>query len=225
MFMPPVERCAAVGEDTLQNHAVLLVEGQDPVVEEIGRRDRRLAIIELGEADLGIGVDEGLLIDSADALQGADVEGVLHAAIARTFGFELPCTSFSALAFSSAASWLSVRMKRSCAILLRGPSTGIPQCPGLAFLTSVNRRSTLWTGVGAGRRLAEGRKMLCLPSSRTHLSHGLHRTHDNRTPYAVDVTGGGRSSAINRRMSVNRFLGMGRVAEGNFTPPPSRNRT
>src|SRR5207245_5428786 len=42
----------------------------------------------------------------------------------------------------------------------------------------------------------------------THLSHGLHRTHDNRTPYAVDVTGGGRSSATSRRMSVNRFLGM-----------------
>ncbi len=41
----------------------------------------------------------------------------------------------------------------------------------------------------------------------THLSHGLHRTHDNRAPYAVGVTGGGRSSATSRRMSVNRFLG------------------
>jgi hypothetical protein len=32
-------------------------------------------------------------------------------------------------------------------------------CPGQAFLANVNRRSTLWTGVGAGRRLAELRKM------------------------------------------------------------------
>jgi len=30
----------------------------------------------------------------------------------------------------------------------------------------------------------------------------------NRTPYAVDVTGGGRSSAISRRMSANKVLGM-----------------
>jgi len=37
----------------------------------------------------------------------------------------------------------------------------------------------------------------------THLSHGLQRTHDNRTPYAVDATGGGRSSAISRGMSAN----------------------
>jgi hypothetical protein len=30
----------------------------------------------------------------------------------------------------------------------------------------------------------------------THLAHGLHRTRHNRTPYAVDVTGGGRTSAM-----------------------------
>src|ERR1700704_4528120 len=33
----------------------------------------------------------------------------------------------------------------------------------------------------------------------------LSRTHDNRTPYAVADAGGGRSSAINRRMSAKRF--------------------
>jgi len=33
-------------------------------------------------------------------------------------------------------------------------------------------------------------------------------THDTRTHYAVDVTGGGRSSAISRRMSAKRFLGI-----------------
>jgi hypothetical protein len=47
--------------------AVLLVEGQNPIVQEIGRRNRRLAIIKLGEADFGVSVDEGLLIDAADA--------------------------------------------------------------------------------------------------------------------------------------------------------------
>ncbi len=80
---------APIGKNTLQHDAVLLVEGQDPVVQEIGGHDRRLAIIELGEANLRIGIDEGLLIDAADAFQGAHIEGVLRAAIAGTFGFEL----------------------------------------------------------------------------------------------------------------------------------------
>src|SRR5580704_6215846 len=42
----------------------------------------------------------------------------------------------------------------------------------------------------------------------THVPVSLSRTHDNRTPYAVEVAGGGRSSAISRKMSANRFLGM-----------------
>src|SRR5271155_2531413 len=37
---------------------------------------------------------------------------------------------------------------------------------------------------------------------------------DNRTHYPVDVTGGDRNSPINRRMSANRFLGMGPQQSG-----------
>jgi hypothetical protein len=41
-----------------------------------------------------------------------------------------------------------------------------------------------------------GTKNVVFAVIETHLSHGLHRTHDNRTPYAVDVNvmGGGRSA-------------------------------
>jgi len=39
-----------------------------PVIEDLGRGDRRLAVIELGKRDLGIGVDHGLLVDPAHAL-------------------------------------------------------------------------------------------------------------------------------------------------------------
>jgi len=46
------------------------------------RSDRRFAVIQLGEGDLGIGVDEGLLVDPPDALQGADIKRILGAAIA-----------------------------------------------------------------------------------------------------------------------------------------------
>src|SRR5215471_2970037 len=48
-----------------------------------------LAVIQLGEGDLGVGIDKGLLINPSDALQRADVKGVLRAAIARALAFEL----------------------------------------------------------------------------------------------------------------------------------------
>src|SRR6516162_4701040 len=69
--------------------AVLVVEWHHPVVEDLGGGDRCLAIIQFGERDLGIGVDHGLLIDPTNALQGADIEGILGAAITRAFALEL----------------------------------------------------------------------------------------------------------------------------------------
>src|SRR6516165_1320462 len=62
---------------------------ESAVIEDLGRGDRGLAVIQLGEGDLGIGVDEGLLIDPPDALQRADIEGVLGAAITGTLALEL----------------------------------------------------------------------------------------------------------------------------------------
>jgi hypothetical protein len=71
-------------------------KGKDPAVSKIGRRhDRRLAIMELGEAGLGIGVDEGLPIDLANPFQRANREGVPRAAKPKTFAFELCLSLFS----------------------------------------------------------------------------------------------------------------------------------
>jgi len=56
-------------------------ERDDAVVEKIGGGDRRLAIIELGESDLGVGVDEGLLVNPPNPLEVADIEGVLGATV------------------------------------------------------------------------------------------------------------------------------------------------
>ena len=68
---------------------MLVVERHHSVVEDLGRGDRRLAVVELGEGHLGVGVDKGLLIDPADALQRTDIEGVLRPAIARALALEL----------------------------------------------------------------------------------------------------------------------------------------
>ena len=55
----------------------------------VSRGDRRLAIVELGAGHLGVGVDEGLLVDAAHALQIANIERILGAAVARMLALEL----------------------------------------------------------------------------------------------------------------------------------------
>jgi hypothetical protein len=67
---------AAIGGNTPRYGAVFRVEGQDPAVSEIGGHDRRLAIMELGQAGPGIRVDESLPIDPANPFQRAQMEGV-----------------------------------------------------------------------------------------------------------------------------------------------------
>ncbi len=78
---------AAISENTPRYGAVLRVEGEDPAVSEIGGH-RRLAIMEFGEAGLGIDVDERLPIDPANPFQRTLMEGVPRAAKPKTFGFE-----------------------------------------------------------------------------------------------------------------------------------------
>jgi hypothetical protein len=76
---------------------MLFEEGDDAIVQQLRRGNRRLLRIQLGEADLRIGVDKGLLIDSPDPFQVADVEGVLGATVARAFALELAVGFFLAL--------------------------------------------------------------------------------------------------------------------------------
>jgi hypothetical protein len=67
------------------------------IIEQIGRRDRRLAILELGEAYLGKGVDEGLLVDASNALQIADIERIPGAAVPWMLALELAVCLFLGL--------------------------------------------------------------------------------------------------------------------------------
>src|SRR5208337_1786614 len=108
---------SAIGQHALQLDAFFVEEGNDAVVQEIGGGQRRLAVVELGEGDFRVGIDEGLLIDAAHPLHIAHIEGVLGAAIAGVLAFELAMGFFSDLAFSKAASWASVRMTPSWATL------------------------------------------------------------------------------------------------------------
>ena len=51
----------AISQDPQRGNAVLGVERDHPVIQQIGCRDRRLFRVELGLDGAGIGVDKGLL--------------------------------------------------------------------------------------------------------------------------------------------------------------------
>jgi hypothetical protein len=59
---------STVGKQALQRNAVLFIERDHPVVEQVGGGQGSLSVVQLGESDLGVGVDEGLLVDPPDAL-------------------------------------------------------------------------------------------------------------------------------------------------------------
>src|SRR6476646_5278842 len=80
---------SAVSQHATEPEVVFVVERQHAIVHQIGGGDRRLAVIKLRECDLGVGVDEGLLIDSPDPFHVADVECVLRAAVAWALALEL----------------------------------------------------------------------------------------------------------------------------------------
>ena len=79
---------AAVGQDAQGPDVVGIEERDHPVVEQLGRADRRLTVVELGERHLRVGVDEGLLVDPPDPLEDAHVERVLGAVVARMLALE-----------------------------------------------------------------------------------------------------------------------------------------
>src|SRR4051794_168572 len=108
---------AAVGQYARELYVMALEQRDHAVVYEIGRRDRRLAIVELGTNHLAVGIDEGLLVDAPDPLHIADIERVLGAAIARMLALELAMRLFLVLAFSSATTCASVSTRPSWALL------------------------------------------------------------------------------------------------------------
>jgi len=85
-------------------------EGDHAVVQKIGRRDRRLAIIELGASNLGVGVDKGLLVDTPDPLQIANIERVLGAAVARRLALKFAMGLLLGLGLFQATSWALSRL-------------------------------------------------------------------------------------------------------------------
>src|SRR5438477_4575887 len=79
----------AIGEHAQQRNLMLFEEWQYAVVEQVGRDQGVLAVIEFGEGDYGVGVEETLLVDTTYSLDGAHVVRVLRAQVAGMRGLDL----------------------------------------------------------------------------------------------------------------------------------------
>jgi len=53
------------GSNAQQPHILALAEGQHPVIEQVGGHQGILAVVQFDESDLGVGIDERLLIDTS----------------------------------------------------------------------------------------------------------------------------------------------------------------
>src|SRR6185369_401459 len=83
-----------IGEYSNERNALVREKRQHAIIEEVRRRNRRLFGVQLGKRDFAVRVDERLLVDAADALEGADIEGVLRSTVAGTFAFEFAARFF-----------------------------------------------------------------------------------------------------------------------------------
>jgi hypothetical protein len=115
MFRVAAILCAPVGQHPCEWDAVAVEERYHAIVEQVGGRQWRPTVIERCERHLRVGIDKGLLINATHAVEGAEVERILGAVVAGSFGFEFPmCFPFQ-LARPSAASCDSVSTSPSWA--------------------------------------------------------------------------------------------------------------
>ena len=82
--------CAAIGHDAQHGQIMCIEEWQHAIIEHIGGCNRCLSGIQLGKGDLAKGIYKGLLIDSNNAFERADIEGILRSQIARMGCLDLP---------------------------------------------------------------------------------------------------------------------------------------
>ena len=68
---------APVSHDPQHRQVMLIMERQHPVIEQISGSDGRFGRVKLGMRHLAVCVHISLLIDPPDALERADIEGVL----------------------------------------------------------------------------------------------------------------------------------------------------
>jgi hypothetical protein len=94
---------SAIGQHAHHSHALLLKARQYAIIAQVGRCHRRLAGVERGGCPRRLPGNKGLLVDAPDALERADVEGILTAQLIRVRRLNLAMSNMASCFFSSAA--------------------------------------------------------------------------------------------------------------------------
>ena len=143
---------------------MLIVEWHHPVVEDLGRGDWGLTVIELGKGDFGISVDYGLLKHNLGRLTGATDEFLLAATVTKLRETDL---SISGFRLNSAA----LLGRRS--LPKRFSLSHIP-----SFSTVSNGFTTVTTGRPAGHPEPAGGSVRRHPRRRSRIGAGLYTPRD-----------------------------------------------
>jgi len=106
----PQNSLPRIGQYAQQFDVVALKQWQNTVVEQIRRGDRCLAIMELSKGNLGVSIDECLLINASDPFQ-LTTWNVSWGRNSRMLAFELAMSFLFNLDLSSAITWASVRTR------------------------------------------------------------------------------------------------------------------
>jgi len=99
VLLPATKFSPSVGQDTQQGDIMFFKERDHAVVQKISSYQSVLAVVELGEGDLRIGVNKRLLIDSAHTFKCAHIERILGTRIAWMSGLGITIGLFLLLGF------------------------------------------------------------------------------------------------------------------------------
>ena len=87
VFRPSIELRSPVSQYPQKRDLILIEEGQNFVVQDVGRSDGMLACVEFCKSHTAVGVYKSLLINPPNAFDGSDVISVLRAKVSRIFSF------------------------------------------------------------------------------------------------------------------------------------------
>jgi hypothetical protein len=99
LLQRPTIFSAAIRQYPQERDLLLLEKRQHAIIEQVSRYQRLFAVIELHKHDFTVGIDEGLLVETPNALDCADIIGVLRTQIAGMLGLNLALGFFFLLAF------------------------------------------------------------------------------------------------------------------------------
>lgn len=81
---------AVVGKDMLDFQGLFLVEGEDPVVQDMSGGDGGFGGVKVSEGETVVGIDHRLQIDASDSFEITHEKGVLGKEITRRAAFNMP---------------------------------------------------------------------------------------------------------------------------------------